>query len=85
MKSIRWVLGAAGLLFSAWAWAAVNVNAASAGELAEGLNGVGDAIAERIVAEREANGAFKDAADLEARVKGIGPTLIEKNASDMTF
>jgi len=48
----------------------INVNTADA-ETLERLPGIGPALAERIVAEREANGPFSDAADL-TRVSGIG-------------
>lgn len=85
MKRVSGILGVGALLMSALAWAAVNVNSASAEEMAAALNGVGEAIAERIVAEREANGAFKDAEDLQERVKGIGPTLVDKNEEALRF
>jgi len=58
----------------------VNINQASAAELAEALNGVGLKKAEEIVAWREKNGPFKEADEL-AKVKGIGAATIEKNRS----
>ena len=60
-------------LFSVWAWAAqpVNVNSASAGEIAESLKGVGLSKAEAIVDYRNENGAFKHVDEL-VNVKGIG-------------
>ena len=58
----------------------VNINKASAEEIAAVLTGVGDKKAADIVADRKANGAFKSVEDL-ARVKGIGPATIEKNLS----
>jgi competence protein ComEA len=54
----------------------VNVNTASAAEL-ERLPNVGPALAARIVAHREQNGAFKSAEDLML-VKGIGERSFER-------
>src|SRR5690606_36698330 len=45
-------------------------------ELAQ-LDGVGEALAIRIVEDREANGPFRSIEDLD-RVKGIGPKLLER-------
>ncbi|KXI24447.1 ComEA family DNA-binding protein [Photobacterium sanguinicancri] len=50
---------------------AVNVNSASAKQLAESLPGVGDKKAQAIVDYRKKNGKFKSAADLE-KVPGLG-------------
>lgn len=86
MKTIHTVIAAAAMLFSAWVSAAsVNVNTATAAQLEAGLAGVGATIAERIVEERKANGPFKDANDLQTRVKGIGPVTLEKNATQLKF
>lgn len=41
------------------------------------LKGVGDVVATKILADREANGPFRDASDL-VRVNGIGPATLEK-------
>ncbi len=60
--------------------ATVNINTASAAELAEALVGVGAAKAQAIVAYREAHGPFTDKAQL-LEVKGIGPAILDKNAS----
>lgn len=54
----------------------VNINTASAAEL-ELLPGVGPALAGRIVAHREANGAFKSVDDL-ILVRGIGEKSLER-------
>ena len=62
--------------------APVNVNTASAEEIAQALNGVGEAKAQAIIADREANGPFKSPEDL-ARVKGIGLKTVEKNEEDI--
>jgi competence protein ComEA len=86
MKAMQTILAAVALLFSAWVAAAeVNVNTATAQQLEANLSGVGPTIAERIVEERAANGPFKDAKDLQSRVKGIGPATVEKNAANLKF
>lgn len=58
----------------------VNINKASADEIAQVLNGVGKKKAAAIVAYRKANGAFKSLADL-TKVKGIGEATLNKNKS----
>ena len=58
--------------------APVNINTADAKTLAANINGVGNKKAEEIVQYRDKHGPFKSADDL-AKVKGIGPSLIEKN------
>lgn len=63
---------------------AVNVNTASAEQLAEGLIGVGPAKAQAIVAYREANGPFKDKAQL-LDVKGIGDAILKQNEAKIAF
>lgn len=68
------------LLLTATAWAAepVNVNTASAEELAENLKGIGASKAQLIVDYREANGAFLHVDEL-VNVKGIGLRTIDQN------
>lgn len=56
----------------------VNINTATAEELATLLKGVGLKKAQQIVEYRETNGPFK-AIDELALVKGIGKSTIEKN------
>ncbi len=58
----------------------VNVNTASAEEISTLLTGVGIKKAQAIVEYREQNGAFKTKEDL-TQVKGIGSSIVEKNAS----
>jgi len=67
-------------LFSIWAWASqpVNVNAASAEEIAESLKGVGLSKAEAIVDYRNENGEFKHIDEL-VNVKGIGIRTVDIN------
>jgi competence protein ComEA len=55
----------------------VNINTASAKELQK-LEGVGHAVAERIVHYREEHGPFKRGEDLK-KVEGIGAALWERN------
>lgn len=54
----------------------IDLNTASAGEL-DLLPRIGPALAERIIADREENGAYETIEELE-RVRGIGPKTIEK-------
>ena len=55
----------------------VNINTASAKELQK-LEGVGRAVAERIVTYREEHGPFKRGEDLK-KVEGVGAALWERN------
>ncbi len=82
MKSIYTVIAALSLFvgMSAHAGKPVNVNAASAEELAESLDGIGDSKAQAIVLYRQAHGAFKSADQL-GEVKGIGQKTLERNAA----
>jgi len=81
LKSIKslLILLATGL-FSVWAWAAqpVNVNSASAEEIADSLKGVGLSKAEAIVSYRKDNGQFKHVDEL-INVKGIGIRTVDIN------
>ncbi len=81
-NSILAALAFAALSLSSAAFAGkpVNVNAASAAELADALDGIGDAKAQAIVAYRTAHGAFKSA-DALVEVKGIGLKTVEKNSA----
>jgi len=65
------------------AMAAVDINTATAEQLAKSLNGVGPAKAAAIVAYREANGPFKSLEQL-TEVKGIGASTVEKNREMMS-
>ncbi len=67
-------------LFSIWAWAVqpVNVNTATAEEIAEALKGVGMSKAEAIVSYRTEHGDFKHADEL-VNVKGIGIRTVDIN------
>ena len=72
------------LSFASWAvWAdAVDINTATADQIASGLKGVGKSKAEAIVKDREKNGPFKSVDDL-ARVKGVKTAVISKNRDNI--
>jgi competence protein ComEA len=74
------LLGASLALVSTFALAGspVNVNSADAAQLADSLDGIGEAKAKAIVAYRTEHGPFKSADEL-VNVKGIGLRTIEKN------
>lgn len=56
----------------------LDLNTATADQLALALSGVGQSKAEAIVAYRDQNGPFMNVDDL-TKVKGIGPALLDKN------
>jgi len=62
--------------------APVNINSADAKTIETALVGVGPKTAKAIVDYRAKHGAFKSVDDL-AKVKGIGPKLIEKNKDNI--
>jgi competence protein ComEA len=67
------------LFFVCTAWAEpLDINTATAEQIAQVMTGVGVAKAETIVKDRDANGKFKSIDDLN-RVKGIGAATIDKN------
>jgi competence protein ComEA len=78
MKFMTILLATSLLTFSAWASNPVNINTASAEELAESLKGVGMSKAELIVQYRETNGVFTHVDEL-VNVKGIGISTVDKN------
>lgn len=55
----------------------IDINTASAEQIADALSGIGKAKAEAIVQDREKNGPFKSVEDL-TRVKGIKAATIAK-------
>lgn len=59
----------------------LNVNRATAEQLTQ-LNGIGDALAQRIVADRDKNGPFSSVDDL-TRVSGIGEKKLEGFRDDV--
>lgn len=56
----------------------IDVNTATAEQLADSLQGVGPQKAEAIIAYREQHGPFRNVQDL-TKVKGIGASLLDKN------
>ena len=63
---------------AAWAAEPVNVNSASAEQIAESLKGVGLSKANAIVEYREENGGFIHVDEL-VNVKGIGIRTVDQN------
>lgn len=63
---------------SVWAAETVDINQASAQEIADTLQGVGMSKAEEIVRYRDSHGAFKHVDEL-VNVKGIGLATVDKN------
>lgn len=83
MKTITSLAALAALLISSVTSAApVNINTASAAEIAEALNGVGLNKAQAIVDYREAYGLFSRADEI-VFVRGIGESTYEKNKGDI--
>lgn len=81
LKSILLALTLAFTGFSAYA-GPVNINTASAEELADNLNGVGEKKALLIVERRESVGKFTSAEQL-LEVKGIGEKTLIKNKDNI--
>jgi competence protein ComEA len=69
-------------LFSISAWAAVDLNTASQGELQK-VKGIGPAKAKAIVEYREKNGSFKSVDELD-KVRGFGKATVGKLRGDLT-
>jgi len=79
-----WLPTLALLMFAGSVLAAVDVNSADQAAL-DSITGVGPATSKAILAEREKNGNFKDWADLERRVKGVGSrNAVKLSATGLT-
>ena len=80
MRKIVLFLGALGLCgaLAANAGERLDINAATASELATAMVGIGQSKAEAIVEYRKENGPFKSVDDL-GLVKGVGPATVAKN------
>lgn len=61
----------------------ININTASKEEMIENLNGVGPALAERIIDYRETNGGFYSKEEL-MNVRGIGEKMFERLKDNIT-
>ncbi len=73
------------LLFSSAAFAGkININNASAEQIASTMTGIGESKAKAIVNYRSSHGKFKSVQDLE-NVDGIGSKTVEKNKDKITL
>ncbi len=77
---IKHLLAALAFTFATGAFAAVDVNKASAAEL-DGIKGIGPSVSGRILDERK-KGTFKDWNDLIARVRGVGEGTATKFSNE---
>ena len=85
MKLLQSLLLSLCLLVSTAAFAEkVNINTASAEQIASAMTGVGESKAKAIVEYRNQHGKFKSIQDLEY-VDGIGEKTIEKNSHKLTM
>lgn len=76
----QFIFAVAAMLASmSFAFAQVELNKADQAAL-DGVKGIGPAKSKAILAERSKGGVFKDWADFESRVKGIG----EKNSAKLS-
>jgi competence protein ComEA len=83
MKTMRSIAALAALVISTISMAApVNINSASAEEIAQALNGIGLSKAQAIVEYRETNGLFSQADEI-VYVQGIGDSTYQKNRDDI--
>ena len=83
MKTLSTLAASTALLLSTTALAApVNINTASAEEIAAALNGIGPSKAQAIVDYRETYGDFSRADEI-VFVRGIGTSTYEKNKTDI--
>ena len=81
MKKLAWALALVACL-AGNAFAAVNINTATAEEL-DALPGIGPAKAQAIVDHRKQHGPYRSVDDLK-NVKGIGAKRLEKMRADIT-
>jgi competence ComEA-like helix-hairpin-helix protein len=62
----------------------VKINSATAAEIATRLEGIGEAIAQRIVSKRQKQGPFQNFEQLKT-VSGVGAAKIEANKQRISF
>ena len=77
---LKKILAIVAMLYASMAFAAVDVNKATAAEL-DGIKGIGPAISTKIIDERK-KGNFKDWTDFIERVKGVGDGNAAKFSSE---
>lgn len=77
---LKKILALVAMLYAAAAFAAVDVNKATAAEL-DGIKGIGPGISAKIVDERK-KGNFKDWSDFINRVRGIGESNAAKFSAE---
>ncbi|MEM7564638.1 MAG: helix-hairpin-helix domain-containing protein [Pseudomonadota bacterium] len=83
MKTVTYLAAFAALSFSSLIAAApVNINTASAAEIAESLKGIGLTKAQAIVDYRENYGVFSQADEI-IFVRGVGESIYQKNKEDI--
>jgi competence protein ComEA len=78
MRFIIALLATCFVSVATWASGPVNINTATAEEIADSLKGVGESKAQLIVQYRDENGAFMHVDEL-VNVKGIGISTVDKN------
>lgn len=84
-KLIQIVVLSLGMLCAGFAFAeSVDINTASATELATAINGVGEKKAAAIIKYRDTHGPFQKVDDL-MKVQGIGPGILSKNQENLTL
>ena len=62
----------------------VNINKADAAALAQNLNGIGEAKAQKIIEYREQHGGFQSIDEL-ANVPGIGAKTVDRNRDSISL
>jgi len=83
MKTIKTLAALAAISISSITSAApVNINTATASEIADALNGIGMSKAQAIVEYRQAYGQFSRADEI-VFVRGIGESTFENNKGDI--
>ncbi len=85
MKLLHTLFLTAVLLFSPAVFAEkININSASAEQIASAMTDIGESKAKAIVDYRTSHGKFKSIKDLE-NVDGIGVKTVEKNKDNITL
>ena len=85
MKHLNSLVLACALFLTAPAFAEiVNINKADAAALAQNLNGIGEAKAQKIIEYREQHGGFQSIDEL-ANVPGIGAKTVERNRDSISL